>query len=67
MNKDGSLKEESKIRVTKLINLLKHKENQIIFFCGWDYRSDSTIKIGNALKNFFIHLIFQKIKFLNLI
>ena len=54
MNKDGSLKEESKIRVTKLINLLKHKENQIIFFCGWDYRSDSTIKIGNALKNFFI-------------
>jgi hypothetical protein len=54
MNMDGSLQDESKARVMKLISLLKNKKKQSIFFCGWDYRSDSKIKIGDALKSFFI-------------
>lgn len=53
MNMDGSLQEESKARVKKLITLLKNKKKESIFFCGWDYRSDSKIKIGDALKAFF--------------
>ena len=53
MDADGVLGEESQLRVLKLIELLKNKSNQIIFFCGWDYRDDSSIKIASALSIFF--------------
>tara|TARA_B110000091_G_C13734051_1_gene440315 strand:+ start:452 stop:1033 length:582 start_codon:yes stop_codon:yes gene_type:complete len=53
MDADGILGDESKSRVLKLINLIKNKSNQLIFFCGWDYRADSSIKIASALSIFF--------------
>lgn len=53
MDADGTLGNESKLRVLKLINLIENKSNQIIFFCGWDYRPDSSIKIASALSIFF--------------
>ena len=54
MSATGELSNESKRRVLKLVECIKDKENQLIFFCGWDYRNDSNIKLAKALSDFFI-------------
>ena len=60
MNATGELNDESKKRVLKLSEYVKDKENQLIFFCGWDYRDDSNIKLAQALNDFFIKQITHK-------
>ena len=50
MEKNGNLKYESKLRVEHLVKILKKNLQQpYIFFCGWDYRKDSSIKIAEAM------------------
>ena len=34
-------------------NFIYGKENQKLFFCGWDYREDCTLSIAYALKHYF--------------
>jgi len=53
MSSKGELGSESKARVDKLIDLLREKENQKLFFCGWDYREDCNLTIAEALKKYF--------------
>ena len=54
MSSNGELDDESKSRVLKLVQCLQGKSEQLIFFCGWDYRKDSKIKLANALRDFFL-------------
>ena len=54
MSADGELGEESKLRVFKLVECVENKSEQLIFFCGWDYRKDSEIKLASALRDFFL-------------
>ena len=53
MHQSGDLNEESKLRVKKLIEIVKDRRDQDIFFCGWDYRDDSEKTIAEALKEYF--------------
>ena len=54
MEKNGHLKYESKLRVEHLVKILKKNLQQpYIFFCGWDYRKDSSIKIAEAMSFYF--------------
>lgn len=65
MCSSGELDIESKERVDKLVDHIKNKKNQFIFFCGWDYREDSNIKLAKALNDYFLkcnnhpHYFFQ--------
>ena len=54
MSADGELGDESKSRVLKLVECIQSKPGQLIFFCGWDYRDDSQIKLASALRDFFL-------------
>ena len=53
MSANGTLGSESQLRVRKLLECVKDKKHQLIFFCGWDYRDDSDIKLAQALNDFF--------------
>ena len=53
MSANGTLGRESQLRVRKLLECVKGEKHQLIFFCGWDYRDDSNIKLAKALNDFF--------------
>ena len=55
MSANGTLGSESQLRVRKLLECVKDKKHQLIFFCGWDYRDDSDIKLAKALNDFFLY------------
>ena len=53
MSANGTLGHESQLRVMKLLECVKGEKEQLIFFCGWNYRDDSDIKLAKALNDFF--------------
>ena len=54
MSANGILGHESQLRVMKLLECVKGEKEQLIFFCGWNYRDDSDIKLAKALNDFFL-------------
>ncbi len=54
MSADGILNFESRSRCDLASNLIKKGHSPLIITCGWNYRSDSKIKIADALKAYLI-------------
>jgi uncharacterized SAM-binding protein YcdF (DUF218 family) len=52
MDANGVLNEESIARVKKAVEVYKKCNVSYLVTCGWAYRSDSKIRIGDALKNY---------------
>jgi vancomycin permeability regulator SanA len=56
MDKDGILNAESMARVETACNFFFEGLSNKIITCGWDYRSDSDITIGEAMRNYAVKL-----------
>jgi len=56
MTKDGILNSESRNRVDLAVSLFKDEGLELMITCGWDYRPDSSLYIGEILKNRAIEL-----------
>ena len=52
MDEDGSLNFESRTRADMAIEIFKDKKARNLVTCGWNYRSDSDIKIAEAFRNY---------------
>jgi len=52
MDANGNLNEESIARVKKAVEVYKKCNASYLVTCGWAYRSDCKIRIGDALKNY---------------
>ncbi len=50
MSKEGVLNIESSLRVDAAVNAFNRNEAPVIVTCGWAYRDDSDITIGDAMK-----------------
>lgn len=50
MEADGRLNEDSARRAARAAELYRALQAKTIITCGWSYRDDSTISIGDALK-----------------
>ena len=60
MDSNAELGPESKKRIHELLKIIENLDNQLIFFCGWDYRDDCKTKIAVAQKAFFTELVKNK-------
>ena len=56
MDSQGNLNRESNARLRLGSSLFKDAESNKIICCGWDYRPDSDLEIGVAMKNEAIRL-----------
>lgn len=54
MNAEGQLNDESARRASKGVEVFKESNAKVIITCGWAYRNDSSIAIGDAFKH---HLV----------
>lgn len=56
MDADGVLNKESSLRADLAAKLVKDLKISYVITCGWDYRSDSKVKIADALKDYLMTL-----------
>jgi len=56
MNKDGVLNKESSLRANLAAKMAKDFNIPYIITCGWAYRTDSDVKIADALKSYIENL-----------